>query len=103
VRKAAKRLRYAAEVVVPVFGRKAGRLATAAEGLQEVLGDLNDSVVTRAMLLRLTAGSEGQADNALLYGRLHAEEEQRADRAAAQFDAAWREVKRSGRRRWLRS
>ena len=31
VRKAAKRLRYAAEVVVPVFGRKAGRMAAAAE------------------------------------------------------------------------
>jgi CHAD domain-containing protein len=43
VRKAAKRLRYAAEVVVPVFGRTAGRLATAAEELQEVLGDLHDS------------------------------------------------------------
>ena len=102
VRKAAKRLRYAAEVVVPVFGRKAGRLATAAEELQEVLGDLHDSVVTRAMLLRLAADSPGQPDNALLYGRLHAEEEQRARRMAAQFDAVWHEVKRPAMHRWLR-
>ena len=102
VRKAAKRLRYAAEVVVPVFGRKAGRLATAAEELQEVLGDLHDSVVTRAMLLQLAEGSPGEPDNALLYGRLHAEEEQRAERKAAQFDAAWRKVKRPAMHRWLR-
>jgi CHAD domain-containing protein len=102
VRKAAKRLRYAAEVVVPVFGRKAGRLATAAEELQEVLGDLHDSVVTRAMLLRLAEGSPGQPDNALLYGRLHAEEEQRARRTTAQFDAVWHEVKRPAMHRWLR-
>jgi CHAD domain-containing protein len=102
VRKAAKRLRYAAEVVVPVFGRKAGRLAVAAEDMQEVLGDLHDSVVTRTMLLQLAADSRGHPDNALLYGRLHAEEEQHARRVSAQFEAVWHAVSRPSMRRWLR-
>ena len=81
VRKAAKRLRYAAEAVEPAFGAKAARLAAAAESVQEVLGDLNDSVVTRALLRQLAAESAGRPGNALLYGRMHAAEERHAARA----------------------
>ena len=47
VRKSAKRLRYAAEAASPIFGKQATVLARAAEGIQEILGDFQDSVVTR--------------------------------------------------------
>jgi CHAD domain-containing protein len=103
VRKAAKRLRYAAEAVEAAFGAKAARFAAAAESIQEVLGDLNDSVVTRALLRQLAAESAGRPGNALLYGRMHAAEERHAARAEAQFDAAWHACSRRRLRRWLRS
>ena len=103
MRKAAKRLRYAAEAVETAFGAKAARLAAAAESVQEVLGDLNDSVVTRALLRQLAAESAGRPGNALLYGRMHAAEERHAARAEAQFDAAWHACSRRRLRRWLRA
>ena len=55
VRKSAKRLRYAAEAAAPVFGKRATTLARAAEEIQEILGDHQDSVVTRALLRELAA------------------------------------------------
>ena len=50
VRIAAKRARYAAEAVAPVFGKPARRFADAVADLQQTLGDYNDSVVTTAWL-----------------------------------------------------
>ena len=47
VRKAAKRLRYAAESARPVFGKRAKRLAARAEAVQELLGEHQDTVVAR--------------------------------------------------------
>ena len=44
----AKRVRYAAEAVTPVFGKRAANFAKAAADLQEVLGEHQDSVVARA-------------------------------------------------------
>jgi CHAD domain-containing protein len=45
VRLLAKRTRYAAEAVQPVFGRRARRFATAVTGVQDVLGDMHDAEV----------------------------------------------------------
>ena len=55
-RKDGKRLRYAAEAATPVNPKNAGRLADAAHRVQKVLGDHQDSVVTRDLLRRLGAG-----------------------------------------------
>lgn len=61
----AKRVRYAAEALAPVFGKPARRFARRAEALQEVLGHHQDAVVAIAWLreqadaasdLRFTAG-----------------------------------------------
>jgi CHAD domain-containing protein len=46
-RKAAKRLRYAAEVSVPALGSRAARLVSAAHEVQGVLGGRQDAVVAR--------------------------------------------------------
>ena len=54
-RKSAKRLRYAAEAAVPLFGKRADRLAKAAHEIQKILGHHQDSVVTRDFLRRLGA------------------------------------------------
>lgn len=55
VRLLAKRTRYAAEAVVPVFGRDAQRFARAVTGVQDVLGELNDAEQT-IVWLRSAAG-----------------------------------------------
>ena len=45
VRKAAKRLRYAAETLAPVTGARMGRIADAPRTVQMVLGDHHDAVI----------------------------------------------------------
>lgn len=52
VRLLAKRCRYGAEAVVPVFGRDARRFAAAAKDLQDHLGEMNDAVVAAHWLER---------------------------------------------------
>lgn len=55
LRIAAKHLRYAAEAFEPVCGRRARRVARAAERLQSVLGDYHDIANARATLRELPA------------------------------------------------
>ena len=50
VRLLAKRARYAAEAVEPVYGRSARRFAAALTGVQDVLGDMHDAEVAIAWL-----------------------------------------------------
>ena len=52
MRKAAKRLRYAAEVAKPALGRPAKRLVKKVKAAQELLGEHQDSVVARAVAAR---------------------------------------------------
>ena len=51
VRKDAKRVRYAAEALRPVWGKDAQRLAKAAKSLTSHLGERQDTVMSRPMLL----------------------------------------------------
>jgi CHAD domain-containing protein len=87
VRKSAKRLRYDAESAAPIFGKRATKLARAAEEIQEILGDHQDSVVTRALLRELAAGHRGKS--AFTFGRLHALEQAAGDDARERFFSTW--------------
>lgn len=100
-RKAAKRARYAGEAMVGVFGRRARAFATAMEGLQEVLGEHQDSVVMRERLVDL-ARHDTAPGAAFAYGRLYAHEEARGALAEKHFKAAWRTSSKKSLRRWLR-
>lgn len=71
VRKSAKRLRYAAETTQPVFGERAAALAARAEALQELLGEHQDSVVSRAALRELGARAHEAGRNGFTFGLLH--------------------------------
>ena len=84
VRTAAKRLRYVAELG---DGSSSGvrPLARAAKRAQRVLGDVQDSVVTREHCRRLALAAFAAGENSFPYGRLHALEQARAERAEAQF------------------
>ncbi len=88
VRKKAKRLRYAAESAVPLFGHRARKLARRAQRVQEVLGAHQDSVVAREKLRELEAQAEQDGEPGFTYGRLHALEEQAGAAAQAPYEAA---------------
>ena len=110
VRKTAKRLRYAAESVEPVHGRDARRVATGAKAVQTCLGDHQDTVVLREMLLELVDLARDAGEPGFTYGLLHAETARRGLAAAARAEIALAELTedtgsawpRSGRRRSLR-
>ena len=96
VRKAAKRLRYSAELAASLTSGgsggsgKAQRTATAARKIQTALGQHQDSVVARALLADLGARSRRSGETGFTFGRLHAQEEQLASRAEAEFLKVWR-------------
>jgi CHAD domain-containing protein len=93
VRKAAKRLRYAAESAVPTLGDEATDLATRAEEVQEVLGEHQDSVVSRDLLRQLAVQVHLDGGNAFTFGRLHAAEEVRGINSRDAFYELWPSLK----------
>lgn len=95
IRKAAKRLRYAAEIVGQAPGKKAGgkkakRLEKGAHRLQKILGMHQDSVVVRQLLVNLGSRASRSGENGFSYGRLHAREEATARETEADFLKAWK-------------
>lgn len=102
-RKAAKRLRYAAETLVPSHGSDADRLARSAKSLQSHLGDLQDAVVSRERV----AGIAGRAEEAGIAtfpaGVVWAREDEEIRSLEAEVPETWRTAKRKKRRAWLRS
>lgn len=121
VRKAAKRLRYSAELAADpaaaaltvgnrptgktISGkladngkpgkrrRHAKRAAKSARKIQQLLGQHQDSVVARARLADLAVQAAGRGENSFAYGRLHAREESQAAAAERAFRKLWRKVR----------
>lgn len=88
-RKAAKRLRYAAEAVEPVGGKAARRLVRDARRVTSRLGELQDTMVSRSELLGLArAADAGGGEPTFVCGRLHAREEARAERVASAYEGS---------------
>lgn len=95
VRKAAKRVRYAAETVVPLAPKPARRLAARYERVQELLGERQDAAVARRFLVGEGARvGVRPTHNGFTYGLL-AEKERAAIAAAEQkWDRVWRKASR---------
>lgn len=81
-RKAAKQLRYGAEVAEPVLGK---RLRRRAKAMTKVLGELQDSVVTRPTIRELGMTAHLAGENGFTYGLLHAHEHHVATDAVHEF------------------
>ena len=96
VRIRAKRARYAAEAVSPVFGRRAEAFAEAAADLQDALGEHQDSVVARAWLRDAAASGA----DAFVAGELSAIEAQAAAAVRATWPKAWKALSRKRLRFW---
>ena len=95
----AKKARYAAEAVVPVFGSDARQFAKAVERLQSVLGDHQDTAVAEAWLLR--AGRQTPATR-LIVGELITIERLERLRLRHEFTKVWKKASRHRTSRWLR-
>lgn len=88
-RKKAKRTRYAAEAAAPALGGSATALVKSMKSLQGLLGDHQDSVMTRQTLRELSAVAHAAGESSFTYGVLYGREEQRAAAAEAALPAAW--------------
>ena len=97
MRKAGKRLRYAAEVSEPALGAEAKRLVKAVKELQELLGEHQDSYVARGLLRELGAAAATEGGNGFAFGWLLRDEQARAEGVEADVDVAWTKVRRRAR------
>ncbi|KAA0023064.1 CHAD domain-containing protein [Antrihabitans cavernicola] len=88
VRKAAKRLRYAAEAAGNVLGDSADRVAKDAKAVQSVLGDHRDAVESQQLILREAAAAKSRGEDAFTYGLLYMAEEHSARAAISGYHPA---------------
>ncbi|MFD2092507.1 CYTH and CHAD domain-containing protein [Blastococcus deserti] len=84
VRKAAKRVRYATRIAAPELGG-AKDVVRSAKRIQQVLGEAQDTVVTRELCRRFGIAAFAEGENAFTFGRLHALEQARAEQAERAF------------------
>ncbi|MFJ4878089.1 CHAD domain-containing protein [Streptomyces sp. NPDC088745] len=91
-RKAAKRLRYAAESARPALGKPANKLRRRVKEVQSVLGDHQDSVVARAELRNLAVQAHAAGEPSFVWGLLYGQEEARAADRERELPEAWRRV-----------
>ncbi|MFF3920115.1 CHAD domain-containing protein [Streptomyces sp. NPDC001852] len=92
-RKKAKRTRYAAEAATPALGTPARSLTKATKSLTTLLGDHQDSVMTRLTLRELSAVAHAAGESTFTYGVLYGREEARAAQAEAELPGLWKEIK----------
>ncbi|MGV9254613.1 CYTH and CHAD domain-containing protein [Streptomyces sp. NPDC003697] len=88
-RKAAKRLRYAAEAARPALGRPAKRLGRRVKAVQQVAGDHHDGVVARDTLRRLAVAAHAAGEPGFTWGLLYGQERAAAARREQQLPAEW--------------
>ena len=100
VRVRTKRVRYAAEAVAPIVGKRARAFAAAAADLQEVLGDLNDAVVAESWLRDWAHGSRSPS-GVFAAGELASLERADAQRSRARWKKAWKKLASPKLRSWM--
>jgi CHAD domain-containing protein len=100
VRIRTKRARYAAEAAAPVVSKQARAFAHAAARLQDVLGELNDSVVAGAWL-SAWAEQNGDASAAGAAEALAAGEQSTAAELRGRWRTAWEELADPKLRVWM--
>lgn len=100
-RKAAKRARYAGELMAPAIGKKASRFARQMKKVQSVLGDHQDAVIARHAARELGISAHLAGENAFTYGLLYERDSCAGDRLQAQARRTWKRASRPRYRRWL--
>jgi CHAD domain-containing protein len=95
VRIRAKRVRYAAEFYAVAYAKPAQRLVDRATALQDLLGDLQDGVVSGQRIHEAvqTAGGTWPAETSLALGRIIQHEVRHAEQIRRRFPEVYGEVK----------
>ncbi|MGQ4456608.1 CYTH and CHAD domain-containing protein [[Kitasatospora] papulosa] len=101
-RKAAKRVRYAAEAARPALGGPAKRFAKRMKSVQSVLGDHQDSVVARDALCTLAVQAHDAGESAFTWGLLYGREEATARARERELPEVWARASRPGLRAALK-
>ncbi|GAA2663448.1 CYTH and CHAD domain-containing protein [Streptomyces vastus] len=91
-RKKAKRTRYAAEAATKALGETAVDLVRSMKSLQGLLGDHQDSVMTRLCLRDLATQAHAAGESSFTYGVLYGREEQRAADVERALPEAWEAI-----------
>ncbi|MFE0020976.1 CHAD domain-containing protein [Amycolatopsis sp. NPDC059021] len=102
VRKKAKRARYAADAVRPVFGKKLRVWRKHLKAAQSTLGEHQDTVVERAALRQLAIAGFGENQNTFTFGLIHGRDEAEAAALRNRFAAEWRTLTKRKRPTWLK-
>lgn len=102
-RKAAKRLRYATEAVRPTLGKPAKRLRKRLKAVQDLLGEHQDTAVSRPVLRELAAQAHLEGGNGFTYGLMYAAEVAHAERAENDLPATWKQLRKRKNIAWLKS
>ncbi|MGW7337090.1 CYTH and CHAD domain-containing protein [Streptomyces sp. NPDC054808] len=89
-RKAAKKLRYAAEVARPALGKPVARLGERAKAVQLLLGGHQDAVVAQHTLRELAVAAHGAGESAFTWGLLHGLERAGAEARQRELTEVWR-------------
>ncbi|MEW2545247.1 CYTH and CHAD domain-containing protein [Streptomyces sp. NPDC047002] len=95
-RKAAKRVRYAAQAAAPGIGRPAARFAQRVKKVQRLLGEHQDAVVARAALRELAVQAHAAGEPSFTWGLLYAGEDARARACERELPRVWRTVAKRG-------
>jgi len=101
-RKSARRARYAAEVARPAAGKPARTFARQMKKVQTVIGDHQDTVISRQAARDLGIGAHLAGENAFTYGLLYERELHRAERLQAETRRVWKRASRPRYRRWMK-
>lgn len=101
IRKVCRHLRESAQVAWPVIGKPAKRFDRRLEKLRRVLGEHQDSVVSRRALTELVAEAESAGENVFTYGLLYGSEWTLADEVRARVPRYWRKAWRAEYLDWL--
>ena len=99
IRIAAKQVRYAVDMAVPVIGKPARLTAAAVWQLQTVLGDHQDAVVAAQWLRR--QGLSGSPAASFAAGVLTAQQYGRQDELRSQWQSAWESLDKEKVRGWI--
>lgn len=91
IRKSAKRLRYVASA------EGAKRIAQAAKDIQELLGEHQDSVVSRTYLATQAAEAHAEGDDTFTYGILYQREHDAAESARHQVEKSLKALRKAVR------
>ena len=87
-----KRLRYAIEMLSVIGGKRSRKLLSRLEGLQELLGDLNDLSVATSWLISFAKSDGTPADAVMAAGAMAQSLRSRSAKLARRSVKAWRKL-----------